>query len=738
MNYYRLIFSTAMLLVASIGMGAQNIVTFAEPTDPIAKEALETIDNDGYTKYTSDGMYTRRLVSTIHQPITLDELTEYTSVRSIQMTEYGLEIYDWFSCSFYFEEDEMCFRKTGGSQRKAGHLEKTSDTEVYFDGWWFYGSDPEVNDSEHKETGKLYKLADNKVVMYCKRRGTIEILEFARELAPKNMTVKDGKGYVYSFRINEDNFEELVLDRGGSYNGDITVPSTLTIDGREISVSAVGEGAMWKDEYNSKVGNVTSVTLPYTVYKIEKDAFRDNRNLKKVEYGKLTTVDARAFYGCPSLKLKAAKPAFGFTDAALETEYLHSVVAPEENADKNMENYNWAFFKDRHIGISFNRWKSMDIEHAMACWCANINFVKGAEYDFIDVMNLNQLFRGYLNEGSHDMLLLDNAYVGTHELPAFSRWISGEKEKSMPDSFKAAMSSKYKGEVDYSYEAGKVNDSGDQLVITEFKKKGLEAKIVLSWLSYGEEVCSYTKTAKLEENDQEYSVWNVDDDGTYGIPHILNIAYDEKGNVELFLLHYAPESRTYMHLKQNGKKLEMVDEEAFYVYYDPQLESIDATREEVMKAWTGETAPEEYALYDIDGDGTKELFLRSEYCAWESLISIENGKCTEIASYSTETNCWFQFGKDGHILKVDDNGFDSNEILSYQFRKSKLAGVYRKVTDYDEQNTVHMFSMDMKSGKFNAVKPDSVKAHFPEETIHESDVLKDRWNTLEEWIFKSE
>lgn len=66
---------------------------------------------------------------------------------------------------------------------------------------------------------------------------------------------------------------------------------------------------------------------------------------------------------------------------------------------------------------------------------------------------------------------------------------------------------------------------------------------------------------------EENSVWNVDDDGSWGIPHILTIAYDEHGNVDLFLAHLSPESISFMHLRQNGSRFDVLQTEPLYILY---------------------------------------------------------------------------------------------------------------------------------------------------------------------------
>lgn len=545
--------------------GPERISIYAEPQNPAAVRMLDYIRS--FNTSSADEQYVTRLLTTKAQPVTLAELCEYNRVRSIQMSEYGVSPFEYLPCTFYFEGSQLCFRITGGPQRKAGLLSQSKDDEITFNGWRFFGGDEEVNDEKHKDSGKIYKLSSNKIIMMMDADSP-EILEFTRPDAPTGLTIEDSKGYVYSFYYEAGASESLAVDAGGRYSGDVVIPEALQVDDELMPVTTVRRGAMWKKDGADNIGEITSVSLPSSVQLIGGDAFRGNGSLKEFSCDKRARVENRAFFDCPELKLNPVLPSLAYTDPRQETKLLEGVILPLEQADGGQDGYTWAFFKERHTSLGFGRWLGQDDENAMACWCSDVNRVKGAEFKFLNTALVEDLFRGYTKNYGHDVVLADNYYVGSHDFPAFSRWIFGERKKSMPSAFAEAQAAKYGRTVAYCCEAGKVNSTGDQLCITEFKPKDKEARIVLSWVRDGQEVCSYTKTTELDEEGQEYSVWNVDDEGSYGIPHILTVAYDEDGNVDLFLMHSAPESRTFLHLRQNGDILEAVQEYSLYVMYD--------------------------------------------------------------------------------------------------------------------------------------------------------------------------
>ena len=70
------------------------------------------------------------------------------------------------------------------------------------------------------------------------------------------------------------------------------------------------------------------------------------------------------------------------------------------------------------------------------------------------------------------------------------------------------------------------------------------------------------------EGDGTYSVWNVDDEGLYGIPNLVSIAIDPEGGVNLFLTKDSPESVTCFILHQEGDRLRYIDAGQWYRFVD--------------------------------------------------------------------------------------------------------------------------------------------------------------------------
>lgn len=385
------------------------------------------------------------------------------------------------------------------------------------------------------------------------------------------LILRDSKGYFYL----KTSDSTVGVAAGGAYSGDVNIPSHIAYKGVSYRVSTVRRGAMWKKAGASNIGVITSVTLPETVTLVGSDAFRGNTSLKEVRYGKDTRIEVRSFWGCPALKLEKHCPLFGYTEPFSDDEYKGKeayqfytrLYYPIDEPNDTLKNYTWAFLKHRHSGIRFDKWYNMDNESSMGCYSFRIEKVRGALYTLRDPDNVESMFRGYLTSDV-SVLLADNSYVGTHEFPAFNRRTWSENPINMPQSFVASMEKKYGRKVMTCTEAASIAaKDGERFVHTEFKITNREAMYVLSWVKDGREICSFVERKKLE-SDELFSVWNVDDDGTYGEPNVISIARDERGNIELFLQHSAPESINYIHLVQKGNKLVEEYSEYLYVWID--------------------------------------------------------------------------------------------------------------------------------------------------------------------------
>lgn len=385
--------------------------------------------------------------------------------------------------------------------------------------------------------------------------------------------LKDAKGYFY--QITSPN--QVGVASGGAYSGVVVIPSAIRYDGQTYTVKTVRREAMWKKPGANNIGTIISVVLPESVTLVGADAFRDNPSLSEVHYGDKTRIEVRSFWGCPKLRLENRPVIYSYTEPYVSEEtnldLFTKMYYPIDSADVTVTDYQWAIFKHQHNGVTFDKWMNMGKEQAMGCYCSTLDAVKAGVFRLNDPKQVSTMFKGNLYS-DQIVLLAHNNYVATHEFLMFSRHNYDEEDTKMPQTFLQAMAKKYGRKVKYSLEAAKLlyTKPIEQLVVTEFQITNHEAMVVISWVKDGKEVCSYELKQKTDPEYEEYGVWNVDDDGTYGVPSVISITRDEKGNVELFLNHAAPESINLSRLVQQGNKFVKKESDQWYVWIDPQID----------------------------------------------------------------------------------------------------------------------------------------------------------------------
>ena len=138
----------------------------------------------------------------------------------------------------------------------------------------------------------------------------------------------------------------------------------------------------------------------------------------------------------------------------------------------------------------------------------------------------------------------------------------------MGASFEKQMADRYGRKVKKSRYIGNLREEDGRLGICEFEIKDGEAMIVIAWTEGGKVKAAWVNTTEIDPEFGESSVWNVDDDGDYGIPQLLCVAKDPRGNVIVWLNHPAPESMNLFGLRQQGDQLVLFGEDQWYVRVD--------------------------------------------------------------------------------------------------------------------------------------------------------------------------
>ena len=101
---------------------------------------------------------------------------------------------------------------------------------------------------------------------------------------------------IYYNLNSEDKTAEVTSDIHEKYSGEVVIPSSIKVEGKEYTVTSIGDSA-----FKSSI-SLTSVTIPNSLTSIGHWAFEDCHGLTSVTIGNsVTSSGARAFYGCSGL-----------------------------------------------------------------------------------------------------------------------------------------------------------------------------------------------------------------------------------------------------------------------------------------------------------------------------------------------------------------------------------------------------------------------------------------------------
>ena len=362
--------------------------------------------------------------------------------------------------------------------------------------------------------------------------GTVE-MEDGNETA----YVTDSNGYRYR-RISEGT--ELELCEGGRYSGRITLPESVTVQGEALRVAGVAAKAFWGNT------DVTEVIWDHGTQYVGPSAFYRSGVRYFWESG----------YSLP----KYAYPSRDFSLYVLQQEIY----------DWDRTTPRWWFFKHNYAPLTFvqDRLKDEEALWGYSPWKADGKEMQGVYFEMrVPDSVKKDMFRGYDSQEVVG-LVMEARFAAFHRFPPFSRWKWGEKEQSMSSALEQQMENRFGRTLRQSRYVGHLREEDGRVGLFEFEPRDGEAMIAIAWILGGKVKATWVKTTELDPEYGEGSVWNVDDDGSYGIPALLCVAFDKHDNVILFFNHPAPESMNLFGLRQQGDQLQAFSEEQWYVRVD--------------------------------------------------------------------------------------------------------------------------------------------------------------------------
>lgn len=221
----------------------------------------------------------------------------------------------------------------------------------------------------------------------------------------------------------------------------------------------------------------------------------------------------------------------------------------------------------------------------------------------------------------------------------------------------------------------------------------------------------FVKSGKYFVNEEwgsgdQYSTWNVDDEGEYHYPDFIAMVANDKSHYDLYYTKAAIESFTVG--KYNFKQDSIVPTRFACYYqtidYQSKIEpNYWNLKSEWKNAFEGDDncAPKEYAVVDLNNDGCKEVIARDKANNRIAVFKFQNGNLALYdCNYSIETSSTISFDiyKNGvissggvSVLSIKTvSAFTSDEITRYveimggptiEYKKS----VYGDNTDIKEK-----------------------------------------------------
>ena len=340
----------------------------------------------------------------------------------------------------------------------------------------------------------------------------------------------------YSYRLDASG--KCYLARGGEYEGAIVLPESV-IDpesGKKLEVAGIDTDAFMDSPM------VTSVRLANKWQRVGPGAYSFTRIPYKWE--------------------ALEKPFYCYPDASKTT----FVVPLEDGAEFKEMSTPWVIFKQNITPAKFSgdTRKIEDYMCGRADW--DFNKTKGVFYSLTEPKSSTaRLFKGY-DSIEIEALVSDRDFVAFHTFPSFGRWKYPEPEIDAPAAIVKAIAKKYGRSVKYANRVAWLRDGTGELDMVEFEIKDGEAMVVFAWIGNGEIYATWSDTTKVDPQYPDSSVWNVDDDGSYGIPDIVTIAIDPEGYANIFVAKNSPESITCFILHQVGDRFERIDLDQWYRY----------------------------------------------------------------------------------------------------------------------------------------------------------------------------
>ena len=307
--------------------------------------------------------------------------------------------------------------------------------------------------------------------------------------------------------------------------------------------------------------------ISFKVTGIDQNAFTASRNLTQVALNnpeQRVAPGTLSFTGVPYDWEKISKPMYCYPDKT-KTRF----VVPAGPLSEQPENdFQWVVFKQNLAPCVLSGNTCKDSNKRSGRVDQAFDSTMGFFYTLSELKDVAKTrFKGYPSY-EIEALIAAQDFGAFHTFPSFGRWKYPEKVQEAKSSIVKQIAKKYGRTPMYSRRVAWLRDGTGELDLVEFEHKNHQAMVVFAWIGNGEIYATCDFTTEIESEFENVDVWNVDDDGTFGIPDVVTIALDPEGCANIFLAKNAPESVTCFILHQVDDHFDIVPVDQWYRYVD--------------------------------------------------------------------------------------------------------------------------------------------------------------------------
>lgn len=411
-----------------------------------------------------------------------------------------------------------------------------------------------------------------------------------------------------------------------------------------------------------------------------------------------------------------------------EQEYYEAALAPwtiQDRIRRNAETYRTLYYGDKSAEVKFiaEQLKNPDGKDWPVGQIHN-RWNRGAGLDYAFVKTPKDI-REDENIGGFNVLVSD-LYLKTHK-PLPTKLISPfDDDEPMPKNILTLLSKKYGYRVDRSTQDILI-DNRYIYGVVQFKPKG--DKIMALDVIYDK------KEEKVYVNEEEtnydpsdcYSIWNVDDEGTYYSSIILK-AFEGPRGLELCFLRMAPESMTIGLMNLKDDQIVRTIYDAFYVYIDEPKPLWRKDFDQLVKLFNDDDPENKYIrlcnwhYVSIDNDDDDEVWLCDKEAKNHAFFTMKDGKpkliCTALGKLTPTLY-------HGRICISGPAGGPSYYYENYILEDSRVVHKYTKMEMYGEFSEAHLDGQEL--GKAAA---EEFEAEMPQDKHYMNE--PSWWNSIDE------